>query len=80
MSEEVKEKSATKYCKYCEREITTTNFSEHKKTKKHVKNMKDYKEPNLLETNEDTSNMKYIKLELEELKNNIEKIIKNVNP
>lgn len=71
--------SLTKYCKYCERDITKTNFSEHKKTKKHVTNFKNYKEPNLLETNVDTSNMKYIKLELEELKNNIERIIKNVN-
>lgn len=79
MSQKKYDKDEKKYCKYCEREITKTNFSEHKKTKKHLKNMKNYTEPNLLDTNEDTSNIKYIKLELQEMKNNIDKILKNLS-
>ncbi len=73
------DKDEKKYCKYCERDITKTNFSEHKKTKKHIMNVKNYKQPNLLETNEDSSSVKYIKLELQEMRNNIDKLLNNLN-
>lgn len=68
-----------KYCSFCKKYITTTNFSEHKKTKKHVINMNKNDKENLLETDDKESDVKYIKLELEELKINIEKIIKNLD-
>lgn len=72
--------SDKKFCVFCNKDISTSNFSEHKKTLKHKNNIKNYKKPNLLESkNEVKSNIAYIKLKLEDLKNEIDNILNNIN-
>jgi len=66
----------TKFCIYCEKNITIQNFTTHKKTHKHIKNKLSYKPPNLLELKED-NNIKYLKIQLDDIKKNIDNILNN---
>lgn len=68
-----------KYCECCKTSITRQNFTTHKKTKKHLKNKQQYKPINLLDFKDDKNNIAYIKIQLEDLKTNIENILNNLN-
>ena len=66
----------TKFCIYCEKNITIQNFTTHKKTEKHKKNKLNYKPPNFLELKDD-NNIKYLKIQLDYIKKNIDDILNN---
>ena len=66
-----------KYCEYCKKLIAQNNFTTHKNTNKHIKNKENYKQINILEL-KDINNAKYLKLQLEEIKNNIDNILNNI--
>jgi len=69
-----------KYCECCNNWITRQNFTTHKNTVKHINNKLKYKPINLLDAEKDINHdINYFKLQLEEIKNNIENILKNVN-
>lgn len=67
----------TKYCEYCKKLIAQNNFTTHKKTNKHIKNKENYTPINILEL-KDVNNAKYLKLQLEEIKKNIDNILINI--
>ena len=71
------EKNKKKYCEYCKIYITQTNFTTHKKREKHIKNKNNYKPVDILELN-DKDNVKYIRIQLEDIKNDIDNILKNI--
>ena len=61
-----------KNCSVCKKEITKQNFSTHKKTVKHRINLEKSEPLNLLDDlKEEEINIKYFRLKLEELKNNV---------
>lgn len=72
--------SNKKHCTYCNKDITSSNFSEHKKTTKHKLNVKNYQTPNLLDFGENTDkgDIIYIKIKLEEIKKEIDTILDNI--
>jgi len=68
-----------KHCVCCNCDVTSQNFATHKKTTKHLKNKANYKPINLLDNIKDEKcEIKYLKLELEEIKTNIDNILKNI--
>jgi hypothetical protein len=68
-----------KFCECCNVNITRQNFTTHKKTKKHIKNKNNYKPINLLDFKDDKNNISYIRVQLEDIKTNIENILNNLN-
>ena len=68
-----------KFCEFCKKNITCQNFTTHKNTEKHKLNKENYKHINLLDDiKEDEKDIKYFKIQLEEIKNNIEQILQNL--
>jgi hypothetical protein len=70
----------TKFCECCNVEITRQNFTTHKSTKKHIRNKEKYKPINLLDCIKDEKHdLNYIKIQLEDMRKNIEIILKNID-
>jgi len=77
---EVKTNKKYKFCECCDKNITTQNFTTHKATKKHQINKNKYKNINLYDNiNDKEIDMKYIKLELLDIRKNIDDILLKIN-
>lgn len=67
-----------KHCECCNINITRQNFTTHKYTEKHKRNKINYKPINLLDNEKEIiQDINYYRLQLEEIKNNIENILSN---
>lgn len=72
-------KQKIKYCQFCDKNVTTQNFSTHKKTKLHMRNKIKYKPVNLLDgIKKESYDIKYAVLQLEETIDNLQNVLNNI--
>lgn len=68
----------SKHCMYCNKNITITNFSGHKKTMKHKKNVQNFKPINLLEEEHSTIKIPYFKLQFLNIKKIVDDLLDKI--